>query len=266
MSRISHLFKYIFAGTAMMMSSLGFAEGAVCYGDLDGICRSPELRVEHTAVISLPGNLFVDGNESRFSIAVLLQNATFAVPPTVIGSADIACSDETSICVVSDGPFAITNLRVSGEFMVGDAITARVKLFNPNASTLIFDQIVTLATIGGVTDVELFAVNPADNPTQQTFIRIANIDSFPANVRLRPIDDTGNVGGEVSLTVMPGAAIQLNSGDLESGNPTKGLSGSFGNGKGKWRVSLIADAKIRAQVFVRSATDGSLSALSNTLQ
>jgi len=266
MSRINRFLNIVAAVTMMAFPLTALAGGSVCYGDLDGICRSPELRVKHTAVISLPGNLFVDGNESRFSIAVLLQNATFAVPPTVIGSADIACSDETSICVVSDGPFAITNLRVSGEFMVGDAITARVKLFNPNASTLIFDQIVTLATIGGVTDVELFAVNPADNPTQQTFIRIANVDSFPANVRLRPIDDDGNAGGEASLTVMPGAAIQLNSGDLESGNPTKGLSGSFGNGRGKWRVSLIADAKIRAQVFVRSATDGSLSALSETVQ
>lgn len=250
----------------LLLGALGgacAAESLVCYGDLSGgICTPPELRVQPAGTITLPGDLWADSDEPRLTLIVSLRTAHFVMPPTVVGDAAVLSSSEKVFAVASDGPFALTGLRVAGELQPGDDIVADVRLLNPNTATVLFDAPVLLARLAGVTEIELFMLNPADNLTQQTFVRVVNVDARDARVRIIPIDDAGHAGGEAVAHIPAGAAVQLNSVDLADGNAAKGLSGGFGAGVGKWRAALVADARVRAQLFVRNTETGTLSALS----
>lgn len=259
------MYRLILIVFLLLSADSAIGAGTVCYGDLDGICRSPGLRVQAATEVALPGDLWVDGDESRMTLVVSLRDAEFASPPVVVGGAVIVGLSDSTIALAHDGPFALTDLRIRGSFRAGDNLVADVRLTNPNTATVLFDSPIVLASIAGVTEIELFSLNPAGNDMQQTFVRVVNADAVPALVRLRPTDDTGRPGGEVSIVIAPGAAVQVNSADLETGNPDKGLAGAFGRGTGKWRVALIADAKVRAQTFVRNTQTGTLGALSPVL-
>ena len=47
--------------------------------------------------------------------------------------------------------------------------------------------------------------------------------------------------------------MQFNSGDLEEGAPSKGLSGGVGEGEGSWRLELVSDLEIEPLAYIRTA-------------
>ena len=49
-------------------------------------------------------------------------------------------------------------------------------------------------------------------------------------------------------------AVHFNSQDLESGNPSKRLSGGFGDGAGKWRLTVSADQPLHVMSLMQSPT------------
>ena len=83
-------------------------------------------------------------------------------------------------------------------------------------------------------DHSLPLVISADNPVQEGFVRIINHSNKAGTVEIRAFDDSGRRFGPVTLDLEAKASAHFNSGDLESGNADKGLSGGVGNGQGDW--------------------------------
>ena len=59
---------------------------------------------------------------------------------------------------------------------------------------------------------------------------------------------------------MRGATRHFNSGDLEDGNASKGLTGGLGDGSGDWRIELVTDLDIEPSAYIRTP-DGFLTAM-----
>ena len=100
----------------------------------------------------------------------------------------------------------------------------------------------------------------ADGNTQQGFARIINHSYQAGTVRIYGTDDSGVESGPVVLSLNSRQTRHFNSGDLERGNPSKGLSGSLGNGTGHWRLRLETELDIEPAVYIRTP-DGFLSSV-----
>lgn len=252
---------------AMFAEPSAFAAGSICYGDLTdtGICKPPDtLTVQQADVIELPGVLWAhgDADEDRLAISVALRDGTFARTPQIEGGT-ISTSTPQLLLAAGDGVFALRSLAVRGAFRPDSDIVAHVRLVDPNVPSTLWEGDIVLAHVAPVSSGALYMLNPAGNTEQQTFVRVTNTGTRTALIVIRPIDDTGATGGEVSLFVGPGASRQLTAVDLERGALEKNVFGGFGTGTGKWRATYAADQPTCVQVLVRGA-DGSLSALSDT--
>ncbi|HEX5755798.1 MAG TPA: hypothetical protein VFY12_05545, partial [Arenimonas sp.] len=100
---------------------------------------------------------------------------------------------------------------------------------------------------------EVVMFNPASNPNQVSVLRVINANGSAATVTFQGVDDAGNAapGGSVSLSLAAGAAVELSASDFESGNTGKGLSGSLGDGEGKWRLQFSADVPVKMMSLLR---------------
>jgi hypothetical protein len=114
-------------------------------------------------------------------------------------------------------------------------------------------------------DRVLWYVPSASNPVQQGFIRLVNPSSAAMPVRLQGVDAAGQRSAEVTATVAAGAALQVNSQDLELGNAGKGLAGAFGAGSGDWRVEVDAPSALQLGAYLRTR-DGFLTAMNDRVR
>ena len=87
--------------------------------------------------------------------------------------------------------------------------------------------------------------NPASNWRQVSWLRLTNLGTEAATVRIQGIDDAGK-GGEAEATVAPGASRALTAQDLEG----MGL----GSGTGKWQLLVDADQPLQVMSLLRSPT------------
>ena len=94
----------------------------------------------------------------------------------------------------------------------------------------------------------------AADPDRQGFVRIVNHASRAGTVRFFAIDDDGNRIGPREFTIDADEALHFNSGDLETGNPAKGLDPGTGPGSGDWRLEFESDLDIEVLAYVRTAT------------
>ena len=108
---------------------------------------------------------------------------------------------------------------------------------------------------------EIVFFNPASNTSQRSVLRLVNPGASSATVTISARDDGGDAapGGEVSVEVPPGAAVSLDAGQLEAGDAA--LTGALGDGRGKWRLNVAADADIQA-VSLLYSPNGSIANLS----
>ena len=121
-----------------------------------------------------------------------------------------------------------------------------------NTKTLSF-----AVTLRGPWIVPLF---PRDAADRHGFVRVINRGAEAAEVRMVAVDDAGMRSSPLTFAVRGGEVLHLNSADLESGNPDKGLSGSTGPGSGDWRLELTSAGDLEVLPFVRTA-DGFLTAM-----
>ena len=63
------------------------------------------------------------------------------------------------------------------------------------------------------------------NPQREGFVRVINRSVQDGEVTIAAIDDTGWRAPETVLEIDANGTAHFNSGDLEQGNPEKGLSG-----------------------------------------
>ena len=88
-------------------------------------------------------------------------------------------------------------------------------------------------------EVELPFFNPGGD-ARRSVLRLANARGEPAAVSVRGVDDAGVSGGPATAELGPWEARGYTASELESGSAA-GLTGSLGDGDGKWRLTLSAD-------------------------
>ena len=103
----------------------------------------------------------------------------------------------------------------------------------------------------------------ASDPVREGFVRVINHSGEEGEVSIEAIDDRGTSAAIVMLTIGANAVAHFNSGDLEQGNPTKGLSGGVGSGEGDWRLILDSELELEVLAYVRTA-DGFLTSMHDT--
>ena len=91
----------------------------------------------------------------------------------------------------------------------------------------------------------------SDPDGRQGFLRIVNRGAEPAEMRIEARDDAGRAHPALSLAVGAGAAVHLNSHDLEQGNARKGLPLGTGPGGGSWRLELAGPSEVVALAYLR---------------
>ena len=105
---------------------------------------------------------------------------------------------------------------------------------------------------------------PASHPHQVSLLRIANTTNSIAHITIQGQDDAGQPAptGEVHLTLAPGAARFISAQQLESGGTE--ITGSFGEGRGHWQLSISSDRNIQVVSLTQTPTRH-LANLSTTL-
>lgn len=113
--------------------------------------------------------------------------------------------------------------------------------------------------------VKVYHVNPAGNTTAQSFVRVINPSTTGGRVTITGIDDAGNQSeGSVSFDLGARGSMQVNSEDLENGNAAKGLTGSLGDGVGKWRLEVTGEFQgMLVQGLNRNTTNGTITNLTD---
>ena len=109
---------------------------------------------------------------------------------------------------------------------------------------------------GAATFMAPFFPAHGDAQGRQGFVRVTNRSAEAVDVAIRATDSTGAGYGDLSLRVGPGESRHFNSEDLESGNPSKGLTGSTGPGEGEWRLLLSGGRPAALDVMSYVRTPG----------
>ncbi|MCY4057141.1 MAG: leucine-rich repeat domain-containing protein [Gammaproteobacteria bacterium] len=100
----------------------------------------------------------------------------------------------------------------------------------------------------------------ASHPTQQGFVRVANLGSTAGTAQIRGYDDAGASYGPLVLQLPAGRTVHFNSDDWESGNAEKGLEGAAGTGEGPWRLEFESTWNLAVSAYVRTS-DGFLTSM-----
>ena len=93
----------------------------------------------------------------------------------------------------------------------------------------------------------------AADPVREGFLRVINRTFAQQTLRIHAYDAAGTHNGPTVLSVGPGKTVQLNSGDLEAGNPDKGLSDGVGAGDGDWRLSFRSGLDAQVLSYIRTS-------------
>ena len=104
---------------------------------------------------------------------------------------------------------------------------------------------------GGTHRHEVAFFNPGSNVVKRSVLRLVNPGDADAEVSISAVDDNDAAPeGDVTLTLPAGEALDLSTQALESG--ADGFEGSFGDGEGKWRLTVSADRALHVLSLVRS--------------
>lgn len=121
------------------------------------------------------------------------------------------------------------------------------------------DHLTNLSTSSDA-DLSVPMFPAASHPTQQGFVRVANLDSTAGTALVRGYDDAGASYGPLVLQLPAGHTVHFNSDDWESGNTEKGLEGSAGTGEGPWRLEFESTLDLAVSAYVRTS-DGFLTSM-----
>lgn len=168
-------------------------------------------------------------------------------------------------------PGATTASLALDDLAVGKNVQVEVRYTDGRG----FSERVRSAPVGPITPAgtalafqkRVFFFNPASNVIQESVLRLINPNPATADVEIQGFDDNGVASGVVTVQLAAGEARQVRSLDLESGNAALGLSGSLGDGDGKWQFKVNSSAPIAVMSLVRVPGDqlASMSELAPTL-
>ena len=104
--------------------------------------------------------------------------------------------------------------------------------------------------------------NPGSNMNQESRLRLVNTGTNDESVSIESVDDQGNDAGPVTLTLSAGESRTLSAFDLENG--AQGLTGTLGDGAGKWRLFVDAGDSVVGMSLLESTNGGQLTNISTT--
>ena len=99
----------------------------------------------------------------------------------------------------------------------------------------------------------LLPLFPAAGQGLEGFARFINHSDTAGTATIYGIDDGGKTYGPITLALTKRGAAHFNSGDLESGNAGKGLSGGLGDREGNWRLLVSSDLDVEALAYIRTS-------------
>ena len=105
--------------------------------------------------------------------------------------------------------------------------------------------------------------NPGSNRTQASSLRLMNTGTGNADVSIHGLDDDYPQGGDfatVRLTLAEGESRTLSAFDLENG--AQELTGTLGDGAGKWRLFIYAGRSVVGMSLLESTNGGQLTNIS----
>lgn len=95
--------------------------------------------------------------------------------------------------------------------------------------------------------------NPGSNAEQVSRLRLINLGTNNAKVKIRGIDDLGaSPGTWVEIEIPPHAAREFTAAQLESGHGE--LTGALGDGSGKWRLEAQVEGLVAGMSLLESPT------------
>ena len=94
--------------------------------------------------------------------------------------------------------------------------------------------------------------NPGSNRNQVSLLRLVNPTAESAQISIRGIDDAGDAGDRVEVTLPAGQSRSYSAWNLESGGSV--LQGSLGDGAGKWQLEVASEQPIVAMSLLESPT------------
>lgn len=238
------------------------------------VAANPEYNVVSTADFSL--GLTADGFAAYDGLIDFYTNAncTGAVGGSTSQSGDtvtltIPASDLTG---VTDAPPAPTKLYVcaiangSDELVKVESVSAQLTV-DYNLATQRVNPTLSPFSFGAIgyngTDLVFQNVNPAGNPTAQSFLRLTNNNGSACRVEIEGKDDMGRYNKNTVVMSLPKhSSMTVNSEDLENGSAAKGITGGFSDGSGKWYVRVNAQCNnFKASALNRNAQTGTVTDL-----
>ena len=100
----------------------------------------------------------------------------------------------------------------------------------------------------------------ADSTGLTSFVRIVNRSAQAGTVWINGTDDSGAFFPPMALEIGAEATVNLNSGDLERGNASKGFPSGIGDGVGNWRLGFGTELDIQPLAYIRTG-DGFVTAM-----
>ena len=131
-------------------------------------------------------------------------------------------------------------------------IAVRTYVRSPDGYVSRIDRTIPGAQIGTRHRYEVAFFNPGTNTAKRSILRLVNPGDSAAEVTIAARDDAGDAApaGDVTLILPAGEARDLSAQSLEGGDDA--FSGRFGDGEGKWRLTLSADRELHVLSLVRS--------------
>ena len=94
-------------------------------------------------------------------------------------------------------------------------------------------------------------LNPGSNRNQESKLRLVNTGANRESVSISGVDDQGASAGPVRLTLNAGQSRTLSAYELENG--ASGLTGTLGEGAGKWRLLVTAGQSVVGMGLLETA-------------
>ena len=111
------------------------------------------------------------------------------------------------------------------------------------------------ATSGDGLSQQAVFFNPGSNFNQVSILRLVNDTAGAARVSVSGVDDLGaSPGSTVQVSVPAGTARAFTAEQLEAGTGDGLVSGSLGDGAGKWRLFIESDQPVTAMSLLESPT------------
>lgn len=238
------------------------------------VAVNPQYNVVSTADFSL--DLTADGFAAYDGLIEFYSDATCttSVGGTTTQSGDtvtltIPASDLTGVTDASPSPTKLYVCAIANgtdELVKVESVSAKLAV-DYNLSTQRVNPTLSPFSFGAIgyngTDLVFQNVNPAGNPTAQSFLRLTNNNGSACRVEIEGKDDQGRYNkNTVVMNLAKHSSMTVNSEDLENGSAAKGITGGFSDGSGKWYVRVNAQCNnFKASALNRNAQTGTVTDL-----